>query len=143
MYWLNYLDRNAIALAKRTSYAPGPQHELTCSELYRRRSRSLRCPVPNLCLDPLCRLRFDWYSLQHVDHSGQGPHLPCRRHDDMGRHLHRHRSHQELYGSSLDQSKFFACFERTSFWLMVLVLPRGSRGALVRSSIARSAKIQY
>jgi len=98
MYWLNYLDRNAIALAKCESTVPSVALS-DFSELHRRGPRIERRTVSDLCLDPICRLCHHWYPLQHVDHPCQGTNLPRRRHDDLGRYLHRNRSHQELHGS--------------------------------------------
>jgi hypothetical protein len=101
MYWLNYLDRNAIALAKRKSIVLSVALS-DFSEHYRRRPRIERRTVPNLCLHSLRRLCHHWYPFQHVDHPCQGTDLPRRRHDDLGRYLYRHRSHQELHGLAVD-----------------------------------------
>jgi len=101
MYWLNYLDRNAIALAKRKSTRPRVALSDN-SELHRGRSRLERRPVPDLCLDPVCRLCHHWYPLQHVDYPCQGTNLPRRRHDDLGRYLYCYWSYQELHGLAID-----------------------------------------
>lgn len=83
MYWLNYLDRNAIALARlndleedlnltstRKLYFPTLASQflnLITIQLFR---------IPNMRLHPLLRLPYRWHSFQHV----LDPHTPFSLH---------------------------------------------------------------
>lgn len=101
MYWLNYLDRNAIALAKISTIVPDlkltdTQYQTCVSILFVGEYYSRVMQSTLLTFDRLHYLRCP---VKHAHHSYQTRTFPLRYHAALGRHLDLYRVFGQLYRS--------------------------------------------